>query len=707
MLGLLSAMLFPELFLFMIIGIVLFGVAVAFFYRAGNKIAVLVGLLCILVGMFIYTVTYNGRIQTVQPLYYQKATVTATVTERHIRSNGRIAYTLNTLKIVPENKTPCVQNLKLKIVTKTEFYAEPDETIRFDAVFSSYNTHTSYSFNAFADGCYLKVSVISQQPEIIAENVADNYFFSTIRCGIQSKLSSCFNRKQSGLLYALLTGDKSELDTDIGNTFRTAGISHIIAVSGLHLSVIVGSVFWLLMKITRKTGLSSGITIFVILFYVVLTAYPYSVIRSAIMNILLLISLSFHRKTQPINSLGAAGLCITLVNPLAIGDIALLMSFSATLGIIVMQKAVSTLLLKGLPADNTIFRKFWQKPVRYAAECVSVSVSAVLFTLPVMIFVYKKFSVYFILSNLITTAAAPFLIIMGWIIVILSCFPFLTLINTVLVFAEQHLCGFVITTAENISALPHSCISLDNFYVETAFACVLCSVILFFLPGNFHIREKRLCLLLCTALTITVLSFGYFTDSQTLTFYISGNAKGISVVESHFDTVNILLCGGDHYHYDDTENFFFDKDIRSLFVFGNKAYFSNYAMKITENYPVEQIVVYSDKETYHYLSPEKSVITVPENGDIRYGKYTLQTFTVNKKNWCYIAMTDGKGILIAPPKADCNDIPEQYRKVHTAVLPKSCINSHVVSAENVLIGNGYQTFVWHKSLNGGVYLWQK
>ncbi len=706
MLGLMTAMLFPEFFSPVIIGIIFFSVLVAWFYRAANKISVLVGLLCIVIGMFAYTVVRDEKIRLVQPLYNQKATVTAKVTERRFHQNGRIFYTLCTEKIVPETKIPCIQNLRLNIVTKTDFYAELHETVKFDASFSPYRSDTSYGFDSFAGGCYVKASVISQQPEILAQNSEDT-FFSVLRCRIQSQLKKYFSLKQSGLLYALLLGDKSELDGNIRSHFRTAGISHIIAVSGLHLSIIVGCAFWLLKRIVRKPLFVSGITIGLILFYVFLTDFPYSVVRSAVMNILVLLALMLHRKTNALNSLGLAGLCITLVNPLAIGNIALLMSFSATFGIIVMQKTVSCFVKRLFFLPDSFLTRFLKKLVSYLAECISVSVSAVTFTMPVMIFVYKKFSVYFILSNLITTAVAPFLIVVGWIVVLLSYVPFMAFVNDILVFFEQYLCDFVIRTAEKISALPHSSVSLDNFYVELSFVCVFAVVMIFFVLGNFHIQEKGHCMILCVALITVILSFGYFMDRKTLTFHISGNANGISVVESDFDTADILLCGGDNYHYDDVENNFFDKEIHSLFVFGDKAYFSNYAMKITENYSVRNIVTYTDKENYHYLSPENNITAVAQDGKIHYEKYTLRTFTVNKKNWCYIDMLDGTGILIAPQKADCNDVPELYRKVHTVVLNKGCQNSDVISAENVLICNGWQNFVIHKSFSGGVSVWQK
>ena len=710
MLGLITAMLFPSAWLSIGTGIIIFALLVALRYKAVNKVSVLAGLFCLVIGMMSYTVTFQHKTETIQKLVNQEATVTATVTKRHFTPKGKIVYTLQTDKIMPKNPhlKNCPQNLKLECVTKTDFYAEMYEIVVFDVQFSAQNSSVSYTFDSFANGVYLNTSVVSKKPRILMQSTGDCFY--TMRCHIYDKLAAYFHSKETGLIFAFLTGDKSAVYSSVKDSFKTAGISHIIAISGLHLSVIVGVVFRLLRRITRNMMIVSSVTVIFIVFYVFLTAYPYSIIRSAVMNILFVTAIPLHRKSQPLNSLGLAGLLITVVNPLAIGDIGLLMSFSATLGIILLQKTVSQFTEK-LFFVRYIHQPFLQKclkiPVNYIAECVGVSVSAVVFTLPVMIFVYKRFSVYFILSNLLTAAVAPVVIVLGLLIVVLSYIPYIEMINGIFVFAEHHLCDFIITTADSISEMPHASISLDSIYTEIALVSVLVTVVLLFITGDFRIKEKGLCMVLCTAIVSLILLFGYVIEKNTLDFYVTGNSKGVSLVEKNFTSANILLCGGDNYHYDDTENLFFDKDIRSLFVFGNKAYFENYALRISEQYNVENIITYTDSEDYRYLSAENPVTHIPENGIIRYPKYSLQTFTVNQKNWCYIDMQSGKGILIAPKNADCNDLPPQYRNVYIAILPNKCRNSQILSAENILVCDGNTTFIIHKSLNGGISLWQK
>ena len=711
MLGLIIAMLFPMGLLYIGTGVMIFALLVALWYKATNKVSVLVGLFCIVIGMMSYTVTFQDKTETVQILINQEATVRATVTERYFTQKGKIVYTLQTNKIVPKSQQlkDCPQNLKLKCVTKTDFYAEMYEEVSFDVQFSAHNVSVPYTFDCFADGIYLETSVVSEAPKILAQTKGDCFY--TMRCHIYNKLAAYFHSKETGLIFAFLTGDKSAVYSPIKDSFKTAGISHIIAISGLHLSVIVGVIFWLLRRITRNNKIiTSSVTVIFIIVYVFLTAYPYSIIRSAVMNILFVVAIPLYRKSQPLNSLGLAGLLITVVNPLAIGDIGLLMSFSATLGIILLQRTVSQFIEKLFFVRyirQQFLRKCLEIPVKYIAECVGVSVSAVIFTLPVMVFVFKRFSVYFILANLLTTAVAPVVIVLGLLIVILSYIPYIEIINGIFVFIEHYLCNFIITTADSIAKMPYASISLDNSYTEIALVSVFVVVMILFIAGNFRIKEKGLCTVLCTAIVSVILLSGYVIEKNTLNFYVTGSSKGVSIVEKDFTNANILLCGGDNYHYDDTENLFFDKDIRSLFVFGNKAYFDKYALKISEQYDIGNIITYTDSDNYSYLSAENDITHIPENGSIRYPKYVLQTFTINNKDWCYIDMLDGKGILVVPKNADCNDLPEQYRKVHTAILPNKCLNSQLLSAENRLVCDGNTVFTIHKSLSGGISLWQK
>ena len=557
MLGLVVAMIIPDFFLFILAGLFIFSLLVAVLYHEENKLSVLVGLFCIGVGILTYTTVFHSRTETVQPLYNQKATVTAKVTQRYLNAKGKFVYTFVTQKIIPTDTviSECPQQLKIEMTTKTDFYAEQDEIIRFDVQFSESNPRAYNTFHHYSEGVYLYASAVSQMPEILGKVNNDN-FFRRLRSSIRLRLESVFSRRHSALLYAFLIGDKSELDEGIKENFRTAGISHIIAVSGLHLSIIAGFLFTVLSKIIRTRKLSAVCTAVFIVFYVFLTDCPYSVIRSAIMNIFALSTYLNYRKTQSLNSLGIAGMGITVFHPLAVGNLGFLMSFSATLGIILLERTVSRFVRKVFfrlfpirLLHSERVQRIIRKTMRHISECIGVSVSAVMGTLPVLIFVGKKFSIYFIISNLIVTTIAPLILIFGFVFLILSCIVQAYLLRAVVVFIEQILCQSVIHTAEKISAMPYSVIGLDSDYVSTAFFIVIMVVAVVFIKENFRIRQKGKCTVLCTGICLIICSLGYFIEKQTLHFYLTGNDKGIILVEKTFDTANILFCGGDNYHY--------------------------------------------------------------------------------------------------------------------------------------------------------------
>ena len=711
MLGLVVAMIIPDFFLFILAGLFIFSLLVAVLYHEENKLSVLVGLFCIGVGILTYTTVFRSRTETVQPLYNQKATVTAKVTQRYLNAKGKFVYTFVTQKIIPTDTviSECPQQLKIEMTTKTDFYAEQDEIIRFDVQFSESNPRAYNTFHHYSEGVYLYASAVSQMPEILG-NVNNDNFFRCLRSKIRLRLERVFNRRHSALLYAFLIGDKSELDESIKENFRTAGLSHIIAVSGLHLSIIAGFLFMVLSKITRTRKVSAVCTIAFIVFYVFLTDCPYSVIRSAIMNIFALTTYLNYRKTQSVNSLGIAGMGITVFNPLAVGNLGFLMSFSATLGIILLERTVSyfvrKIFFRLFPirlVHNERFQRIVRKTMRYISECIGVSVSAVIGTLPVFIFILKKFSVYFLLANLIVTTIAPIVIILGFAFLILSCIVQAHLLRTMIILAEQMLCKFILNTAETISTLPYSVISLDSEYIDKAFCVVWIVIVVLFIKENFRIRQKGKCTALCTGICLIICSFGYFIEKQTLHFYLTGNDKGIILVEKTFDTANILFCGGDNYHYQWLDHMIFDKDIQSLCLFGDNAYYSKYARQLTEKYTVQNIFTYAE-ESYGYISQEK--INIPQNGAVRYPEYTVYSFTIHKKNWCYVDTGNGQNILIAPNKADGNDIPEEYQNIYIAILPQNCTHTENITAENILVCKSGETFIIKKSFDGEMTVWQ-
>jgi len=692
MLGLLTGMLLSD-FSFFILGIIfVISIPTAFLYKSKNKTAALVGMMCIGIGVSVYPAVCSIKTSEAAVLYDKTAYITAQVTEKSYNNKGKCVYTLITEKTEPENQKNCCfrQKLRLKITAKPDFYAEPYEIIKIKVLFTKPENST-YKYHSISEGIFINTSVLSDEPYIIGKSDEITYQRITgdIRFSVNQRLRQYFTEKQAGLMSALLLGDKSVLDNSVKENLRYAGISHIIAISGLHLSIITGFIFLLFSKIMQSRKRAAYITIAFILLYTLLTGMQYSVLRSAIMNFVYMLGIICHKKPQAINSLGLAGLAITLFNPLSIGNIGLLMSFSATLGIIVLQNRVYKAFTEffSLFSDNILSIKPFGIIIRFISGCVSVSLSAAIFSLPVMVFVFESFSIYFLLSNLIVTSAVPVIIVLGFILTGLLYIPAFGFAVSVLSFPEKFLCDFIIGVSDNISKLPNAVIPLDGIYIKPALIAALVIVTIFFAAGGFTVKKVKLCILLSAAISLIIISSGYFIMSQSVSFYILANSGGITVLEKSPDMVNILLCGGDNYHLDKAKDEAGTENINSMLVLGDSGTYTRYSYLIAEEFDINQLILYDDGTDYSYLSNSgcfENAVFSNENSDILYENFSLMPVKVKNKLWVYI-YSHGSSILISPQNCDCADLDEKYRKADTVIFQKNVKNKNLVFAENKFI----------------------
>lgn len=706
MLGLLTGMLLSDFSFFILFIIFVMSIPTTFLYKGKNKTSVLVGMLCIGIGVSVYPAVCNIKTSEAAVLYNRTAQIKAQITEKSYNSKGKCVYTLITEEISPENQEnyDFPQKLKLKITTKSDFYAEPYEIIRIKVLFSEPEKST-YKYHSISEGIFVNTSVLSEEPYIVGKSDEITYqrIVGDIRFSVNQKLRQYFMEKQSGLISALLLGDKSVLDNSVKSSFRYAGISHIIAISGLHLSIITGFIFLLFAKIIQSRKRAAYVTMVFILLYTLLTGMQYSVIRSAIMNFVYMLGIICNKKPQAINSLGLAGFAITLVNPLSIGNIGLLMSFSATLGIIVLQNRI-------YKAFTTFFRVFSDrlfklKPfgiiIRFVSGCVSVSLSATIFSLPVMVFVFESFSIYFLISNLIITSVVPVVIVLGFILAGLLYIPAFDFAFNALAFPEKILCDFIIGISDDISKLPNAVIPLDDIYIKPALIAALVIVTIFFAAGGFTVKNTKLCILLSAAVSVIIISSGYFIMSQSVSLYILANNGGITLLEKSPDRVNILLCGGDNYHLDKAESEIGNEKINSMLVLGESVAYTRYSYQLAESFDINQLILYDDGTDYGYLSNVKSfenAIFSNENSNILYGIFKLTPVKVKNKIWVYIDI-EGNSVLISPQNCDCKDIDEKYRTVDTVIFQKNVENKNVISAKNTFICENNSTNEVENSIN--------
>ena len=206
---------------------------------------------------------------------------------------------------------------------------------------------------------------------------------------LRKKLGGVYDRvfaiKDSSLAKAMVLGDKEEMDTDIKNLYQRNGIAHLIAISGLHIAMIGGTLYQILRKISGSYPAAAGIGVFFILLYGIMTGLSGATLRAVIMLILSIGADISGRRYDMITGIAAALLIMLILNPYQITQVGFLLSFGAVLGIAVV---------------NPVWKQIFEKLPRFL-EGLAVSISVQITLFPILLYYFYEVPVYGVFLNIV------------------------------------------------------------------------------------------------------------------------------------------------------------------------------------------------------------------------------------------------------------------------------------------------------------------
>ena len=196
---------------------------------------------------------------------------------------------------------------------------------------------------------------------------------------------SILSKEEAGILKAMLLGEKYMLEEDIKQLYQKNGIAHILAISGLHISMIGMVVYRFLKRCKLPDYVAVSISICFIYSYGVMTNYSISTNRAVVMMTILLLAPLFGKTYDMLSATAVSALIILLQNPLQILSAGFLLSFSAVLGIAVILPCFKRMItIQNSVIDSILI-------------CISVQIAI----FPVILYFYYQFPAYSILTNLI------------------------------------------------------------------------------------------------------------------------------------------------------------------------------------------------------------------------------------------------------------------------------------------------------------------
>lgn len=266
---------------------------------------------------------------------------------------------------------------------------------------------------SFSYDKYLAQSKIFAQcfrPQIKKLNQTSNLSsFLKLRQYFWQNLNIYLREPASSLAKAMLLDDRGELSKEVKNDFARTGLSHLIAISGSHLVIII----WLLEALLFAFGLSRQqifyLIILTLFFYLALIGFPASAGRSVLMASVALIGPFLGRKVLSMNNLLLSVVVLSWLNPYALlYDIGFQLSFLAVLGL--------------LSYSNYLQEKLSFLP-SYFQETLAVTLAAQIFTWPLIVYNFQTFSVVTFLANLVLLPLFPPLLGFGLLTMIFGHWP--------------------------------------------------------------------------------------------------------------------------------------------------------------------------------------------------------------------------------------------------------------------------------------------
>ena len=423
----------------------------------------------------LYSSAWEKEFGPAQTLDGKRVAVQGVVLDTPVFQYHRYYYLLRVEHVTEDGALLSLPEVTLRFSTSQPLSCEPYDTLLCTVQCSSFSDEGLYSTrnSRFADGVALGGYLIDSEPVRTVKGTGLS--LSELAVRVREKIAEQFRaflpEREAGLVQAMLLGRKEGLpESDVWN-FRKIGASHLLVISGLHMAAvafILCAPFRLFVRNARLRGmLSAG----AVLGFLCVTGFPPSAQRSGLMCLVALWGAAVGRPPDSYNSLGLAVFVICLQNPFSGGDLGFTLSACSTLGILLGAKRLSQLLLS--PVKQRPLLRASLLPV---ANSLSVTLSAMIFTLPIQAAVFGGVSLLSPLANLILIVPCTLVLYLSIPATALGLVPVLEPLTRPLFRLLRLLSGTALSLAKDLARLRGGYLDLSRpagAVVLCLFLCVL------------------------------------------------------------------------------------------------------------------------------------------------------------------------------------------------------------------------------------------
>ena len=580
-------------------------------------------------------------------------------------NNDKKYNNIKIVLIVKKNKKDNASNSelmkKLEFGTKIKLageYSAPEGQRNFKGY--------SYKEYLMTKEIYGTVQVESSNDVETIKKDQSNFFEKMI-----NKLSNLLKRKveillpenSASLLKGILLGDCTDISSEVKENFKECNLSHMLAVSGAHLSYLIIGINLILSKKIFGKRASKIITIFIIIIFMNITNMSPSIERAGISSIICIIASLIHRKQDSINAVAIAVLCTVIKNPLSILNVGMQLSYAGTLSLLMFangrEKNNSREIIENSEKGKNI--------KKYLVESIKVTLCANILIMPLTVYKFNTISLNFILANLVAGPLLGLSLILGLIMLVTS---FISLnIAKFISFILNIILIILMKSTKLISQIPYSNITVITPHLISIVTIYIIIFLGYYIAKSPELRKrlkvnkKLIIKTIAIVLSITIISVVTLNllEEKKLKLYFVDVGQGDCTYLKTPSGKNILIDGGgnrDKEKYDVGKKvllpYLLDRRVKKLDYIIVSHFDADHAQgleAVIQNIKVKNIIVCkqaSDSALYQEIiklckKKNVNIITVKRGKTIKIDKYVH--FEILHPG--DIMLDDGKGGLNA------------------------------------------------------------
>jgi len=372
-----------------------------------------------------------------------------------------------------------------------------------------------FNYKAFLESKNVFHTVFAESQNISTISNNNTFHLSQIGIYIKSQLVSILRHSQLSqeafsICSALLVGYDDEIDTEVMQSFSHSGTLHILSVSGMHTGVLYAVLIFLFSIVDKYDQYKKTKVAFVMLglwLFVLVAGLSPSILRAALMLSLVLVGKTFYKQGNSYNTLLLSAFLLLLYNPYLIKDVGFLLSYCAVFGIMYLYPILQKLYV----IENKILQITWSG--------VLMSVSATIFTLPISLYFFHQFPIWFVFSNMIIIPIS--FLIMGSAALFLMLYK-VAFINHILVYIINGSTSIMMWFAQLTDNPKYGFIDFISFSKwDFCFMTIIIFLCLMILSTKSYKHVLALCFLVISWLSFSIVdSYNDTKQKELVVFHI-------------------------------------------------------------------------------------------------------------------------------------------------------------------------------------------